>query len=612
MDADPVPERHTFRPRITSAGALRFERNPGRPGSRKGRRCGPVGLGAVLLPCLLVAPAPAIPSAGHHPAAEDPGPGLRAMLERYDADIGALERKWDVPGSEAGRARLERLHREALEDLARLSFEERGVDARIDALLLATRARRSLARLDLERRRDAELRPWMPSAGELVSLLESDVRLEDVDPEQAAALLDRIAGELERFPQDHEHTEGPPPDPVVLRRAAARADALRAALEGWYRFRADYDPLFTWWLEAPHRRLSQALREHARSLREDLAQLDEERIVGDPIGREALLLELAFEWIPYEPAELVAIAEREYAWCERQMLAASRELGFGDDWKAALDAVKNDHVAPGGQPALIRDLAHESISFLESRELLSIPPLAKETWRMGMLSPERQRQSPYFLGGEVILVSFPTRGMDHADKVMSLRGNNRHFARATVHHELIPGHHLQGFMQARHRPWRSSYGTPFWTEGWAMYWEMVLWDEGFATSPQDRIGFLFWRMHRCARVLFSLSFHLGERSAEECVDFLVEKVGHERRNARAEVRRSVEGGYGPLYQCAYLVGALQLRALERELRASGRMDPRAFRDEVLRQNALPIELLRAALLEAPPALDAAPSWRFAD
>jgi len=53
---------------------------------------------------------------------------------------------------------------------------------------------------------------------------------------------------------------------------------------------------------------------------------------------------------------------------------------------------------------------------------------------------------------------------------------------------------------------------------------------------------------------------------------LVEEVGHERDNALAEVRRSFGGDYDPLYQCAYLIGGLQVRALHRELVGSGRND----------------------------------------
>src|SRR5690606_38966191 len=174
---------------------------------------------------------------------------------------------------------------------------------------------------------------------------------------------------------------------------------------------------------------------------------------------------------PYSAAELIEIAEREYVWCEARMKEASRELGFGDDWLAAVEHVKTLHVEPGEQPALILDLYEQSVAFLKERDLVTIPPLAEEVWRMEMMSPERQKVSPFFLGGEVILVSYPTDAMGHEDKLMSMRGNNEHFSRAVVHHELIPGHHLQGFMTARHNTHRRAFRTPFWHEGNALYWE---------------------------------------------------------------------------------------------------------------------------------------------
>jgi hypothetical protein len=293
-------------------------------------------------------------------------------------------------------------------------------------------------------------------------------------------------------------------------------------------------------------------------------------------------------------------------------LKASRELGFEDDWRKAQNHVKTKHVEPGAQPKVIKELALEAERFLEQRKLITVPPLCKETWRIGMMSAGRQRVNPYFTGGEVISVSFPTDEMTHRDKLMSMRGNNLHFARATVHHELIPGHHLQDFMMARYRPYRRRFRTPFWKEGWAVYWEMHLWDLGFAKSPEDRIGMLFWRKHRCARIIFSLGYHLNTMTADEAVDFLVKRVGHERRNATAEVRRSIQGGYPPLYQCAYMLGALQFRAMHRNLVGGGKMTERQFHDTVLRQNSMPIEMVRAALdKDVKLTRDYVARWKFA-
>jgi uncharacterized protein (DUF885 family) len=200
--------------------------------------------------------------------------------------------------------------------------------------------------------------------------------------------------------------------------------------------------------------------------------------------------------------------------------------------------------------------------------------------------------------------------MAHEQKMMSMRGNNVHFARATVFHELIPGHHLQGFMTARYKPYRSLFGTPFWTEGGALYWELLFWDLKFAKTPENRIGMLFWRMHRCARIIFSLNFHLEKMTPQECIDFLVKRVGHERDNATAEVRRSFDGSYGPLYQIAYLIGGLQLYSLHRELVDSGKMTNRSFNDAVLKENRIPIEMVRASLTKQKLTRDFKTTWKF--
>ena len=123
---------------------------------------------------------------------------------------------------------------------------------------------------------------------------------------------------------------------------------------------------------------------------------------------------------------------------------------------------------------------------------------------------------------------------------------------------------------------------------------------------------LFWRKHRCARIVFSLGYQLGRMTPEECVDYLVERVGHDRRNAAAEVRRSVMGGYDPLYQAAYMLGGLQLRSLRSELVESGKMTDRQFHAAVLREGPIPIAMVRAMLTGQVPEEGAEQEWRFAD
>jgi len=196
--------------------------------------------------------------------------------------------------------------------------------------------------------------------------------------------------------------------------------------------------------------------------------------------------------------------------------------------------------------------------------------------------------------------------MSHEDKLMSMRGNTPSFNFATVHHELIPGHHLQSFMSSRFNSHRSR--TPFWGEGWALYWELLLWENDFPRSDEDRIGMLFWRLHRAARIVFSLNFQLGHWTPQQAIDFLVERVGHERANAEAEVRRTAF--YSPLYQIAYLIGGLQFYALYGEQVESGRMTARTFHDAVLLGGRMPVELVRARIAGLPLTRDYEAQWRF--
>ena len=91
-------------------------------------------------------------------------------------------------------------------------------------------------------------------------------------------------------------------------------------------------------------------------------------------------------------------------------------------------------------------------SGFETGGFVTVPPLAADIWLLRMMSPEAQKVNPFFLGGDDIIVAFPTDAMSQEEKVQSLRANNRHFARATVFHELIPGHHLQYYYRQRANP----------------------------------------------------------------------------------------------------------------------------------------------------------------
>lgn len=554
-----------------------------------------------------------VPPLAQIEAAATDGQRMVPLVERFTADLRSVEHVHDIQHGRARHAALAALYAGWHSRVAELDTDALGLEDRIDMLLFSRELEYRQRRLAFARDRYVEASALLPGIDELIDLLEQRRALQYPDGRLSADVLGRVATAMKarRDAIEDDPTIAADVRPVVAFRAAAVLDATRNALQQWQDFHDGYDPQLTWWTRGPHETLDAVMQAHAATLRSKLAGADDpETIIGDPIGRQALVDDLAYEMIPYSPEELVRIAERELEWVRGEMREAAGELGYSD-WREALEHVKGRHPAPGEQPRLVKALADEAVSFLRERELLTIPDLSTRDWRMNMLSPERQLQAPFFLGGVDVWVAYPTSDMPHEKRVNSLRGNNRHFSRAVVHHELIPGHHLQYFMNQRYQTHRNLFRTPFWTEGWALYWEFRLYELGFADTPEDRIGMLFWRAHRAARIQFSLGFHLGTMTPQQAIELLVEN-GHERENAAAEVRRSFAGDYPPIYQAAYMLGGLQFQALHREFVASGRMSERAFHDFILQGGVMPVEMVRARLQQQAPAPDFQSGWRFYD
>jgi uncharacterized protein (DUF885 family) len=544
---------------------------------------------------------------------------METVIERYSVDRRALQDFYFIEFSETKLKRVEDFAKDWLERLKGIDFEALDRSGRIDYVLLQNELNYSLKRAGFKRSKDAQTTELTPFAKRIVSLEELRWKVEAIDPEKTAGDLDAIADEVkaERKKIQAEldkKKEGKPPSQELAFRSSKTVSELSQTLERWFKHYDGFKPLFSWWNRKPYEVAKKEIDDYGKFLKETVAGVKEgedDPLIGDPIGLNELRADLEHEMIPYSPEELVKIAEREYAWCEAEMKKASRAMGFKDDWKKALEKVKTLHVPPGEQDNLVAEQAREAIAFLDKHQLVTIEPLCRETWRVDMLDAKGQRVLPFAAyGGQKMLVAFPLESMDHETKLMSLRGNNIHFTRAITHHELIPGHHLQGYMAQRYRPYRQAFSTPFFVEGWALYWEMLLWDMDFPRSPEDRVGMLFWRMHRAARIVVSLNFHLGKMKPQEMIDYLVDKVGHERWTATSEVRRFIGGAYSPLYQCAYMIGGLQLRALHKELVESKKMTPRAFHDTVLQENSMPLEMMRAALTNAPVTRNYKASWRF--
>lgn len=162
-------------------------------------------------------------------------------------------------------------------------------------------------------------------------------------------------------------------------------------------------------------------------------------------------------------------------------------------------------------------------------------------------------------------------------------------------HEAYPGHHLQLSIAVRHPSLTRLFAdAPEFTEGWGMYSEQMMREEGFDDGPAFRVALATDAIWRACRIILDVRMHRGELSIEAATDLLVESSRFERPNALAEVQRYTST---PTYPLSYLLGKVLILGLrdDQRRRWGDAFSLRELHDNLLRNGSLPISFHRRLL-----------------
>lgn len=316
--------------------------------------------------------------------AQSSGNQMAQMVEQYDADTRIMYRANQLRESPKYFNRMETFYEDWLTKLETVDYGNLNTQEAVDFILLRRDIRRDLQGLQQDAQSYEEIEYTVRFAGTIFELQKDREIGNDIDGALLADTLNALVGKIRSTRQ--EVREQGRLQPADSRRAVEVAENLHETMEHIYSFYDSYDPDVTWWGEKSYENVDTTFANYVSFLEDytvDQSHLDDgSGIIGNPVGAQELQELLDYEMIPYTASELIELANEEYAWCMDEMLKASRELGYGDDWHAALEHVKKSYVPAGKQPEMIYDLAIESIDFVEERDLLTIPELAKDTWDM--------------------------------------------------------------------------------------------------------------------------------------------------------------------------------------------------------------------------------------
>jgi uncharacterized protein (DUF885 family) len=164
-------------------------------------------------------------------------------------------------------------------------------------------------------------------------------------------------------------------------------------------------------------------------------------------------------------------------------------------------------------------------------------------------------------------------------------------------HEAAPGHHFQISLQRELADLpmfrRFSRDTAY-IEGWGLYAEYLGYEMGIYKDPVQRFGALDAELWRAIRLVTDTGIHYKGWTRQQTLDYMLANSPAEQTRAVSEAERFAAI---PGQALAYKIGQLKLIELrQRAEKALGRkFDVRAFHDEVLRDGAIPLEVLEAKI-----------------
>lgn len=312
------------------------------------------------------------------------------------------------------------------------------------------------------------------------------------------------------------------------------------------------------------------------------------------------------ELLPYSAPELRERGREQYDLLAAEMCRIARDISGSEDWVALLERLNKEHApTPEGMRREYAEWSERARTFLRDTGLVTLPPGERcpvepsPHFQRPILAVASYNRPPAFSDSLVghFFVPFPPDGTPEEEIQKRLEGNCSAGIPTTAVHEAYPGHHWHLIM-ARANPSkvRKTFSTSYFSEGWALYAERVLREQGFFADPRHELYQYEATIFRAARVVVDTGLHMGEMSFDEAVRFMMEKGNLTAPNARAEVGRYCSW---PTQASSYLTGMLEIVGIRsRYLARLGRHDVaalRQFHDAITSSGALPTALAERAI-----------------
>jgi uncharacterized protein (DUF885 family) len=328
------------------------------------------------------------------------------------------------------------------------------------------------------------------------------------------------------------------------------------------------------------------------------ASREEPGLCSAPHGDELYLTQIrAWTSLAIDAGEVHRSGLDELASIEEERRSIARDLGFGDDTKAARAALRSD---PSAVPASIDELLDRARGQIE-RALAAAPDYFGNLPHTGCsvraVEPYKEADAPaaYYYAPPVD----GSRPGVYYVNTYDLPSRSYFGLASMSFHEAVPGHHFQFALQNEHpslnafRRMGSRMAGQAYVEGWGLYSERLADEMGLYLNQAERFGMLDAQAHRAARLVVDTGIHAFHWPQQRSIDQLLE-AGLSETDALIETDRYI---CLPAQALTYKVGQREIERLRKEASSAlgSAFDIRAFHDAVLGHGTLPLATLAKEL-----------------
>jgi uncharacterized protein (DUF885 family) len=296
---------------------------------------------------------------------------------------------------------------------------------------------------------------------------------------------------------------------------------------------------------------------------------------------------------------------REYDRLAENLRRCAQTTDHTDDWPRVLEQLNRDHpTTPEAMLQTYAEWTERARQFLVEHDLVTLPDgeacsvEPSPVFQRPVTAVASYNSPPPFSASMQghFFVPFPPDGASEAEVQQRLENNSYAAIPTTSVHEAYPGHHWQ-LVMAKGNPSRvrRTFRTPYFTEGWGLYAEQVMREQGFFTDPRQEMSQYEATLFRAARIIVDTGLHIGDMSFDEAVEFMRTRSNLPEPTARAEVTRYCAW---PTQASAYLTGCLEILRIRDRYQQANTGSLRDFHNTLAASGGLPIALAEQAALQS--------------